>query len=72
MDLFGMDKAKFVSTPISAYFKLTSFKENDYEEESEYMKGVPYSYRVGSIMYVVRICLKFLFNINSFFVNNIL
>ena len=67
MDLFGMDKAKFVSTPISKYFKLTSFKENDYEEESKYMKGVPYSYGVGSIMYDVRICLKFLFNINSFF-----
>ena len=46
-----MNKAKFVSTPIGVHFKLTSVKESDYEEEYEYMKGIPYSNAVGSIMY---------------------
>ena len=57
VDLFGMYRAKSMSTPIGAHFKLTSIKESDYEEESKYMKGVPYSNAVGSIMYAM-ICTR--------------
>ena len=57
VDLFGTDKEKSVSTPIGAHFKLTSVKESDYEEEYEYMKGVPYSNAVRSIMYAM-ICTR--------------
>ena len=42
VDLIGMDKAKYASTIVDAHFKFTFVKESDYEEEYEYMKGVPF------------------------------
>ncbi|XP_073039066.1 secreted RxLR effector protein 161-like [Primulina eburnea] len=46
-----MKDAKSVNTPIGAHFKLKAVKEEDTELEYSYMKDVPYSNAVGSIMF---------------------
>lgn len=50
--VFGMDSAKQVSTPVAAHFKLRSSQEIS-EKGANYMKTVPYSSVVGSMMYAM-------------------
>lgn len=53
VDIFGMNQAKLVSTPIGAHFKLMFFRKDEEKQEASYMRGVPYSNAVGSIMYAM-------------------
>ena len=48
---FGLDKAKAVSTPIGAQFKLMSLTEQELDNQAKYMEKIPYSNCVGSLMY---------------------
>ena len=48
-----MNDAKPVSTPLQAHFKLCSVKGELLKEEADYMKHVPYSNAVGSLMYAM-------------------
>lgn len=51
VDNLGMKDSKFVNTPIGAHFKLKALKEEEIDLEPAYMKNIPYSNAVGSIMY---------------------
>lgn len=46
-----MDQAKAVSTPMGVHFKLKSATEQEWNDQFERMKEVPYSNMGGSIMY---------------------
>ncbi|KAH9679596.1 hypothetical protein KPL71_026196 [Citrus sinensis] len=48
---FEMSGAKPVSVPLSAHFRLSKLQEPEEDQDLEYMKTVPYSSAVGSIMY---------------------
>ena len=50
---FGMVEAKTVSTTIPAYYKLKSAKRTLIDAELQYMRKVPYSNAVGSMMYAM-------------------
>ena len=51
LNRFEMSDAKPVSVPLSAHFRLSKFQEPEEDRDIEYMKIVPYSSAVGSIMY---------------------
>ncbi|XP_052181870.1 secreted RxLR effector protein 161-like [Diospyros lotus] len=53
ISLFDMEGCKPVSTPIPPHFKLQAVKGNLPKEEADYMKKVPYSNAVGSLMYAM-------------------
>ena len=48
---FNMDKAKSVSTPLGAHFRLSSTTEKEIKEEDEYMRNISYQSAMGSLMY---------------------
>ncbi|KAG8493067.1 hypothetical protein CXB51_010376 [Gossypium anomalum] len=50
---FNMQSAKPVSTPLAAYFRLSSALSPQSDDEIEYMSHVPYSSAVGSLMYAM-------------------
>ena len=50
---FGMEKAKLVSTPLAAHFKLSAALSPKSEHEKKCMENVPYSSAVGSLMYLM-------------------
>ncbi|KAG8485910.1 hypothetical protein CXB51_020233 [Gossypium anomalum] len=50
---FNMQSAKPVSTPLAAYFRLSSVLSPQSDDEIEYMSHVPYSSAVGSLMYAM-------------------
>jgi hypothetical protein len=50
---FNMHDAKFVSTPIASYFKLSALQCPTSKDDIEYMLRVPYSSVVGSLMYIM-------------------
>ena len=50
---FGMEKAKIVSTPLATHFKLLATLSPKSEHEKKYMKNVPYSSAIGSLMYLM-------------------
>ena len=51
LNRFEMINAKHVSIPLSAHCRLSKFQEPEEDKDIEYMKTVPYSSAVGSIMY---------------------
>ncbi|KAH9770959.1 hypothetical protein KPL71_012540 [Citrus sinensis] len=51
LDRFEMGYAKPVSVPLSAHFRLSKFQEPEEDIDIEYIKTMPYSSAVGSIMY---------------------
>ena len=52
-----MEKAKPVSTPHAMHMKLSISQCPSTEEDKEYMRKVPYSSAVGSLMYAM-VCTK--------------
>jgi hypothetical protein len=50
---FGMEKAKVVSTPLAAHFKLSAALSSTSNGERIYMENFPYSSAVGSLMYLM-------------------
>ncbi|CAL9236211.1 unnamed protein product, partial [Arabidopsis halleri] len=51
LESYNMSQAKFVTTPLGAHFKLRAATEEEVATDEEFMKSVPYSNAVGSIMY---------------------
>ena len=51
LNRFNISDAKPVSVPLSAHFRLSKFQEPKEDKDIEYMKTLPYSSAVGSIMY---------------------
>ncbi|CAJ2645756.1 unnamed protein product [Trifolium pratense] len=49
---FQMENSKAVSTPLATHFKLSSKQSPSNEDETFYMKRVPYASDVGSLMYL--------------------
>ncbi|KAG7598335.1 Reverse transcriptase RNA-dependent DNA polymerase [Arabidopsis suecica] len=50
---YNMEEAKLVTTPLGAHFKLSAATEEALAKDEEFMKSVPYSNAVGSIMYAM-------------------
>ena len=48
-----MEKAKAVSTPLAAQFKLSADLSPKSDKEKSYMEKIPYSSAVGSLMYLM-------------------
>ncbi|RVW57769.1 Retrovirus-related Pol polyprotein from transposon TNT 1-94 [Vitis vinifera] len=73
MQAFHMDHSKPVSTPLAQHFKFDHSTLPSTDEEVEYMKSVPYSSVVGSLMYVM-VCtrpdLAFAISVVSRFMSN--
>ncbi|RVX20927.1 Retrovirus-related Pol polyprotein from transposon TNT 1-94 [Vitis vinifera] len=57
MQAFHMDHSKPVSTPLAQHFKFDHSTLPSTDEEVEYMKSVPYSSVVGSLMYAM-VCIR--------------
>ncbi|KAL4339828.1 hypothetical protein GQ457_08G032880 [Hibiscus cannabinus] len=53
LDMFGMNNAKPVSTPLANHFKLSSEQCLKTDKEIEEMAKVPYANVVGCLMYVM-------------------
>ncbi|GKF25254.1 hypothetical protein Tco_0081148 [Tanacetum coccineum] len=53
LQAFFVDQSKPVSTPLAAHFKLDRSTIPGTDKEVKYMKTVPYSSAVGSLMYVM-------------------
>lgn len=53
LERFNMDKAKSVSCPLAAHFKLSKSQSPSSEEEREEMEKVPYASAVGCLMYAM-------------------
>ncbi|KAG8503958.1 hypothetical protein CXB51_002230 [Gossypium anomalum] len=51
--MFNMQSAKPVSTPLAAYFRLSSALSPQSDDEIEYMSHVSYSSAAGSLMYAM-------------------
>ncbi|GKV40824.1 hypothetical protein SLEP1_g48425 [Rubroshorea leprosula] len=51
--LFNMSKAKPMGTPLAGHFKLSTEQCPTSKEEAKYMKNVPYTSAVGSLMYAM-------------------
>ena len=68
-----MDHSKPVSTPLAQHFKFDHSTLPSTDEEVEYMKSVPYSSVVGSLMYAM-VCtrpdLAFVISVVSRFMSN--
>ncbi|RVW79759.1 Retrovirus-related Pol polyprotein from transposon TNT 1-94 [Vitis vinifera] len=73
MQAFHMDHSKPVSTPLAQHFKFDHSTLPSTDEEVEYMKSVPYSSVVGSLMYAM-VCtrpdLAFAISVVSRFMSN--
>ena len=73
MQAFHMDHSKPVSTPLAQHFKFDHSTLPSTDEEVEYMKSVPYSSVVGSLMYAM-VCtrpdLAFAVSVVSRFMSN--
>ena len=50
---YDMQESKHVTTPLGAHFKMSAATEEDLARDEEFMKFVPYSNAVGSIMYAM-------------------
>ncbi|KAH9781841.1 hypothetical protein KPL71_008631 [Citrus sinensis] len=50
---FNMENSKPVSTPLSAHFQLSKSLEPTTDDDFNYMRKIPYSSAVGSIMYAM-------------------
>ena len=50
---FNMEDSKHVSTPLSAHFQLSKSLEPTTDDDFNYMREIPYSSAVGSIMYAM-------------------
>ncbi|KAH9684612.1 DNA (cytosine-5)-methyltransferase 1B [Citrus sinensis] len=50
---FNMEDSKPVSTPLSAHFQLSKSLEPTTDDDFNYMREIPYSSAVGSIMYAM-------------------
>ncbi|KAK9200159.1 hypothetical protein WN944_015355 [Citrus x changshan-huyou] len=50
---FNMEDSKPVSTPLSAHFQLSKSLEPTTDDDFNYMRKIPYSSAVGSIMYAM-------------------
>lgn len=53
LNVVGMQNCKPVSTPLAAYFRLSTALSPQSEEEKEHMSRVPYASAVESIMYAM-------------------
>lgn len=53
LETYNMAEAKHAVTLLSAHFKLSAATEQNLIEDEKFMKSVPYSNAVGSIMYVM-------------------
>jgi hypothetical protein len=53
LERFRMQNEKLVNTPLSNHFKLTKEMCPKTQEEIEYMSRVPYSSKIGSLMYAM-------------------
>ena len=53
VDIFGMKEAIMVTTPLRAHFKVSSVCDQNEKLEAAYMRDVPYSNAIGSVMYVM-------------------
>ena len=51
LELYKMDNANKVITPLGAHLKMRAATPEQLKDEGEYMKSVPYANAVGSIMY---------------------
>lgn len=51
--MFIMDNAKPVLTPLSAHFKFSKLQGPKTDADIEYIKKIPYSNVVGSVMYAM-------------------
>ena len=51
LEVYNMEQAKHVVTPLGGHLKFQAATEQQLLAEEEYMKSVPYSNAVGSIMY---------------------
>lgn len=51
LELYNMEQAKHVVTPLGAHLNMRKATEAELKENAEYMKSVPYCNAVGSIMY---------------------
>ena len=52
-DTYGMLEDKSVSTPLGAHLKMRAATEEQLAKDEEFMKSIPYSNDVGSIMYAM-------------------
>ncbi|KAL6338993.1 hypothetical protein AAG906_024144 [Vitis piasezkii] len=62
LQAFHMDHSKPVSTPLAQHFKFDHSTLPSTDEEVEYMKSVPYSSVVGSLMYAMVVVSRFMSN----------
>lgn len=53
VELFGMLQAKPVGTPLASHFKLSAIQGKLSQEKVDYMKRIPYSNAIGSLMYAM-------------------
>ena len=53
LQMFRMQNAKPVSTPLASHFKLSKHMGLETHEEIDYMSKIPYSSAVGSLMYAM-------------------
>lgn len=73
LELYNMEQSKQVLTPLGAHLKMSAATESDLQKDEDYMKSVPYSNAVGSIMYSMigtRPDLAYLVGIISRFMSN--
>ncbi|CAA7062683.1 unnamed protein product [Microthlaspi erraticum] len=53
LETYKMEEAKSVTTPLGAHMRMCAATEAKLAEDEEYMKSIPYSNAVGSIMYAM-------------------
>ena len=57
LNMFNMDKAKPVSTPLKSHFRLCKDQSPRTNKEIEHMSKVPYASTIGSLMYAM-VCIR--------------
>ncbi|KAG7554353.1 GAG-pre-integrase domain [Arabidopsis suecica] len=53
LETYNMKEAKHVTTPLGAHLKMKAATVEKQSQDEEYMKSIPYSNAVGSIMYAM-------------------
>ena len=53
LETYNMTEAKHTVTPLGAHLKMSAATQDQISEDEEYMKSIPYSNPVGSIMYAM-------------------
>ncbi|CAA7022682.1 unnamed protein product [Microthlaspi erraticum] len=53
LELYKMEQAKQVVTPLGAHLKMCPATEKQLRDDADFMKSVPYSNAVGSLMYAM-------------------